>query len=168
MSSFIPDGFRIDSAESLVDIYTKLLDRRIDSVTELENWLVDASALESHVSEDLAWRYIRMTCDTKNKENESSYLKFVQEIQPVLAPLEDQLNKKIKKRIRNGNAVREPSFRAPHPYLIYPSDAERNGSSEPVARAVKFLRFLAATRYSYGVAIHTHTALSSSSFEIAV
>ncbi len=95
MSSFIPDGFRIDSAESLVDLYTNLLDRRIDSVTELENWLVDASALESHVSEDLAWRYIRMTCDTKNKENESSYLKFVQEIQPVLAPLEDQLNKKV-------------------------------------------------------------------------
>jgi hypothetical protein len=53
-------------------------------------------------------------------------------------------------------------------YLIYPRDAERNGSKEPVVRAVKFFRFLSATRYSNGVAIHTHTALSSSSLEIAV
>jgi hypothetical protein len=31
----------------------------------------------------MAWRYIRMTCDTLNKEHEESYLQFVQHIQPV-------------------------------------------------------------------------------------
>lgn len=43
----------------------------------------------------MAWRYIRMTCDTTNKDHEAAYLLFVQEIQPHLAPLEDQLNRKI-------------------------------------------------------------------------
>ena len=95
MASFIPENFRIDSAESVVSLFNQLIERPINSVTELENWLKDASELESHISEDMAWRYIRMTCDTKNKDHESKYLQFVQEIQPQLAPLEDQLNRKI-------------------------------------------------------------------------
>jgi oligoendopeptidase F len=95
MASFIPENFRIDSAESVVSLFNQLIERPINSVTELEHWLKDASELESHISEDMAWRYIRMTCDTKNKDHESKYLQFVQEIQPQLAPLEDQLNRKI-------------------------------------------------------------------------
>ena len=54
------------------------------------------------------------------------------------------------------------------PDFYYPSEAERSGNNEPVARATKPFRSLVATRYSYGVASQTHTALSSSSFEIAV
>ena len=95
MASFIPEGFRIDSAQSVVTLFNELLERPINHVGDFNNWLKDASDLESHISEDMAWRYIRMTCDTKNKDHESRYLQFVQEIQPQLAPLEDQLNRKI-------------------------------------------------------------------------
>lgn len=95
MSSFIPEGFRIDSAESVIALFDQLLNRSINHVEDFKHWLKDASDLESHISEDMAWRYIRMTCDTKNKDHESRYLQFVQEIQPQLAPLEDQLNRKI-------------------------------------------------------------------------
>ena len=108
MASFIPENFRIDSAESVVSLFNQLIERPINSVTELEHWLKDASELESHISEDMAWRYIRMTCDTKNKDHESKYLQFVQEIQPQLAPLEDQLNRKIADCIR---VSRVPYFR---------------------------------------------------------
>lgn len=47
------------------------------------------------MSEDLAWRYIRMTCDTTDKAKEEAYLFFVQEIEPHMAPYSDLLNKKL-------------------------------------------------------------------------
>jgi oligoendopeptidase F len=51
--------------------------------------------LDAFLEENLAWRYIRMTIDTRIKEFSDSYQFFVTEIQPKLAPLEDQLNKKM-------------------------------------------------------------------------
>ncbi len=93
--SFIPEDLRINKAQDLTLYYDRLLQREIASISEFRIFLQDVSELESFVSEDMAWRYIRMTCDTLNKEHEQSYLHFVQEIQPILAPLEDQLNRKI-------------------------------------------------------------------------
>ncbi len=92
---FLPVDLVINSKEDLLPYYQELIDRQLESPEDLGAFLKDVSDLESAVSEDMAWRYIRMTCDTQNKEHEKAYLNFVQEIQPHLAPLEDQLNNKI-------------------------------------------------------------------------
>src|SRR5690606_9004429 len=63
-------------------------------MSELKRWFEDRSELESVVSEDLAWRYIRMTCYTENQDYLKAYQDFVQNIQPEIAPVADQLNKK--------------------------------------------------------------------------
>ena len=47
------------------------------------------------MSEDLAWRYVKMTCDSNNKDLEQAYLFFVTEIEPQISPINDQLNKKL-------------------------------------------------------------------------
>lgn len=92
---FLPQDLTIQSKDDILPYFQKLLDSNPQSVSEFETFLDQVSELESAISEDMAWRYIRMTCDTLNKEFETAYLQFVQEIQPHLAPLEDQLNQKI-------------------------------------------------------------------------
>jgi oligoendopeptidase F len=83
------------TATNLKSVFNQLIEQPIQNKEEFTQWLKNISDLESSVSEDLAWRYIRMTCDTTNKDNEAAYLDFVQNIQPELAPLEDQLNRKV-------------------------------------------------------------------------
>ena len=83
------------TAAKLIEHFNRLIAFEANSKEEFLNWLKEISDLESSVSEDLAWRYIRMTCDTTNKEHEAAYLDFVQNIQPELAPLEDKLNRKV-------------------------------------------------------------------------
>ncbi len=95
MAAFIPSDFTIQQPADVEILFQKLLDRAIHSTSEFEDFLVDVSELESFLSEDMAWRYIHMTCDTQNEDFEKAYLQFVQEIQPKIAPFEDKLNQKI-------------------------------------------------------------------------
>ncbi|MES2780113.1 MAG: M3 family oligoendopeptidase [Bacteroidota bacterium] len=92
---FLPNKIKVTSWDVLSPFFDQLLSREINSKQDLENWLKDRSELEAFVSEDLAWRYVRMTCDTENKELEQAYLFFVTEIEPQIAPLSDKLNRKL-------------------------------------------------------------------------
>lgn len=92
---FLPDKLKVTSWEILEPYFTQLLERKINSKEELEKWLKDRSELEAFVSEDLAWRYVRMTCDTTDKALEDAYVFFVTEIEPKIAPLSDKLNRKL-------------------------------------------------------------------------
>src|SRR5687768_1784533 len=93
-NAFISPDYKITDWASLEPYFKQLLERTPNSAEEFKQWLKDRSDLESIVSEDLAWRYIRMTCDTMDKTKEEAYLYFVSEIQPQIAPIENELNKK--------------------------------------------------------------------------
>ncbi len=92
---FLEENYKISTWEALQPWYENLLHRDIESAEDLQSWLHDRSELESIISEDMAWRYIRMTCYTDNKEYSDAYQDFVENIQPKIAPLSDQLNKKV-------------------------------------------------------------------------
>lgn len=92
---FLPQKLKVTSWEVLEPYFIQLLERDIHSKAELEKWLRDRSELEAFCSEDLAWRYVKMTCDTTNKELEQAYLFFVTEIEPKISPLNDKLNRKL-------------------------------------------------------------------------
>ncbi|MCU0442399.1 MAG: M3 family oligoendopeptidase [Bacteroidia bacterium] len=92
---FLPQKIKVTSWDVIQPYFAALLERDIDSLESLQLWLKDRSELEAFLSEDLAWRYVKMTCDTTNKELEQSYLFFVNEIEPQIAPLNDQLNHKL-------------------------------------------------------------------------
>lgn len=91
---FLPETFTITGWEQLKPYFDKLLEREITSVDELRNWLSDRSELESVISEDFAWRYINMTRFTENETYSKAYQDFVENIQPKMAPVSDQLNRK--------------------------------------------------------------------------
>jgi len=91
---FLPEDFNVTSWKVLEPYFQDLLDRKIDSAAHLEKWFRDRSELEGVISEDMAWRYIRMTCYTENKTYLEAYQDFIQNIQPQIAPVSDHLNRK--------------------------------------------------------------------------
>ena len=92
---FLPEDFKITDWENLEPYFKELLDRPINSLKDLQSWLQDISELEAVIGEDAAWRQIRMTCDTENKELEKAFEFFVLEIQPKMQPYADKLNRKL-------------------------------------------------------------------------
>src|SRR5580704_15973187 len=89
---FLPEDFKVTIWEELKPHFEGLTAREINSAAELKKWLSDRSELESVISEDSGWRYIRMTCFTENEEYKKAYQDFIQNIQPQIAPVADQLN----------------------------------------------------------------------------
>ncbi len=92
---FLPEDFKITTWEELKPYFDELLNREISNTSELRSWLQDRSELESVLSEDAGWRYIRMTRFTDNEEYNKAYMDFVQNIQPHVAPYSDKLNRKV-------------------------------------------------------------------------
>lgn len=92
---FLPKDFVVSNWEGLEPFFRNLDKRTITSISELEQWLKDASELEAVISEDACWRQIKMTCDTENKELESAFTFFMMEIQPKIQPWSDKLNRKL-------------------------------------------------------------------------
>ncbi|TXK36754.1 M3 family oligoendopeptidase [Pontibacter qinzhouensis] len=92
---YLAENFKVDSWETIEPYLTELVKRPINSVEELERWMSDRSELESVLTEDLGWRYIRMTCDTQNEEVTQAFQYFVSEIEPKVAPFDHELNQKL-------------------------------------------------------------------------
>ncbi len=93
--TFVANDLNIDSWEAIESYYLDLLNRELNSQEAFTKWLADLSEMEAILEENVAWRYIRMTIDTKNEDLSKAYTFFVTEIHPKIAPLEDQLNRKL-------------------------------------------------------------------------
>jgi oligoendopeptidase F len=92
--TFIGEEIKLSSWEAIKPLYENLINRPINNAEMLRQWFYDRSQLESYLSENMAWRYIRMTCDTTSQENQENYQFFVEQIQPQLSAYDDELNKK--------------------------------------------------------------------------
>lgn len=93
--TYLPEDFAVTDWQTLEPFFEELVQRPLQSKEELEKWLQDMSELEAVIGEDAAWRQIRMTCDTENKELEKAFEYFVLEIQPKIQPYADKLNRKL-------------------------------------------------------------------------
>ncbi len=91
---FLGEDFELTTWESVKPFYENLISRNIASADDLRKLFADRSELESYLSENFAWRYIKMTCDTTDKNVKAHFDQFVTEIQPELASYDDLLNKK--------------------------------------------------------------------------
>ncbi|MBA4056829.1 MAG: M3 family oligoendopeptidase, partial [Marivirga sp.] len=91
---FLAEDFKVTSWDDLKPHFDSLVERKFSSVDDLKKWFHDRSELESVIAEDLAWRYIQMTCYTENEEFRKNYQFFIENIQPQMAQVSDTLNKK--------------------------------------------------------------------------
>ncbi|MEQ7799103.1 M3 family oligoendopeptidase [Pedobacter sp. ASV1-7] len=92
--NYIPQELQIEW-KNLEPLFNELLERPINDVIELEQWLKDKSELEAALEEDFAWRYIRMSCDTANEELVKNFQYFATEIEPKISPVANLLNQKF-------------------------------------------------------------------------
>ncbi len=93
--TFLPENFKLEAWETIHPFLEDLEKRTIADLSELRKWFNDRSELEAVLSEDMAWRYIKMTCDTTDVNLKESFNYFVAEIEPKIAPFSDRLNKKV-------------------------------------------------------------------------
>jgi|GEM_PF-5128362 len=91
---FLDETFELTTWENLKPWYEKLQNQPIPHVAALRQWFVNRSELESYLSENFAWRYIRMTCDTASSQYQTEFNDFVENIQPHLAYFGNLLDQK--------------------------------------------------------------------------
>ena len=92
---FVPEDLIIDSWDKIKSLFDNLLERKISSATELEQWMLDQSELSAVLEEDMAWRYIKMNIDTTDKELGERFSFWIKEIAPKTAPYSHKLNVKL-------------------------------------------------------------------------
>lgn len=85
---YLPEGIDLGDWDQIAPLFDYLEIRapQIQTVSELEHWIVDAGELSAALDEEGSRRHIAMTCHTDNAEAEKAYLHFVEDIEPKLKP----------------------------------------------------------------------------------
>ena len=75
--------------------YRELSERPVESVEQLEKWLMDYSELDGCFDEEGTRRYVDMTRQTDNAQREQAYLHFIENVKPKAQPWHDKLRRKF-------------------------------------------------------------------------
>ncbi len=84
---FLKTDVDLDSWSEVEPYFDQLLTQQPDSTAALEKWITDFDELVAAISENGAWKYIRMTCQTDDEERSEAYVRFLREIEPKIKPL---------------------------------------------------------------------------------
>jgi len=95
VSTFVPLALDASRWESVQPLYQALMDRPIASVSELETWIIDRGELDAALNETHANLYITMTCHTEDQQASSAYLRFVEQVIPLIKPIAFALDKRL-------------------------------------------------------------------------
>ena len=93
--SYLPTVAALGDRQAVASYFDELASRSVADVGELQQWLKDQSELDAALSEEGAWRYIRMTLDTRNEVAATAYQAFVNEVLPLAEEAGDKLNRKL-------------------------------------------------------------------------
>jgi oligoendopeptidase F len=92
---FLPKDFVVTTWDAIKPYLDDLVDREINSLADFQRFLEDDSEIEAVISDDAAWRYIKKSCNTADKEINERFNYFITEISPHLSLYSDKLSKKI-------------------------------------------------------------------------
>ena len=95
LRTFVSPKLKVEGWDDVAHHFEELLYRKIGSADELKKWLHDLSELEAVISEEGAWRYIRMTLDTRDEKAGKSYQEFVTDVLPKVEQWTDKLNRRL-------------------------------------------------------------------------
>lgn len=93
--AYVPASLVVNGWDDLKGHFAELLERPLDSAVALARWLKDLSELEAVLNEEGAWRYIRMTLDTRDEDHGKRYQDFVTEVLPRVEEWTDKLHRKL-------------------------------------------------------------------------
>lgn len=92
---YISSDFQPKDRDGLLKIYEELVSYPIESKSKFLEFLEFWSELACVVDEAGSLAYVRMTCDTKDKEADSEYGHLIQNIYPLCHEYEDKVKKKF-------------------------------------------------------------------------
>jgi len=92
--AFIPDQVSIQDWQDVEPYFNQLANENPVSKTELWEWIKKRSELNAWLEEDMAWRYIRMTCDTSDAKAVAAYTLFIEKIEPEVSLWQNTLDQK--------------------------------------------------------------------------
>ena len=92
---FVPSDLKLADPARVVPLFDQLEQRLggVQSVAELEDWILDTGELRAAIDEERARRYIAMTCHTDDPEAEKAYLELVEHLDPALKPRQFRLSR---------------------------------------------------------------------------
>lgn len=93
--NFIPTDFSITKKEDILPFLEDLKNREINSADDLKKWWTDKSETEAFLEEDMAWRYIKMTCNTEDEKLAEDFNFFVKDIEPLVSEYSDIFDGKL-------------------------------------------------------------------------
>ncbi|MFN8285381.1 MAG: M3 family oligoendopeptidase [Chitinophagales bacterium] len=93
--SFVGNDFNPNEWASLEPYFTELLQREVNSVDDLNRWLKDWSELDTAMTENSRWIYVKTTVDTNDEKAKADLANQYQNIFPRYSPIENQLKKKL-------------------------------------------------------------------------
>ncbi|MFN8007618.1 MAG: M3 family oligoendopeptidase [Terriglobia bacterium] len=80
--------------ENLLPFFERLEQRPLNTSEEVEAFLLDRSELLDVIQEEGTLRYIRMTCDTADKDLEKAYFEYLEKIAENIKPADQRLKTK--------------------------------------------------------------------------
>lgn len=92
---FLPNDFTITNWEDLQQYADELFHEEIKSEADFLAFLSKVNEFSSVLAEEYAWRYIHLTCDTRNPQYSSDFQYFVQNVLPDWEKHTDAINRKI-------------------------------------------------------------------------
>ncbi len=93
--AFVAEDFNPGEWSSIAPYYTNLLERELSSLEALQQWLKDWSELDTVITENSRWIYVRTTVDTSDEKAKADLTNEYQNIFPQLMPLDHQLQMKF-------------------------------------------------------------------------
>ncbi|MDR1762206.1 MAG: M3 family oligoendopeptidase [Bacteroidales bacterium] len=93
--TWIAPQFEATSWEVVEPCFAQLVQFPINSLSDLQQFLAMRSELEAVLEEDLAWRYIRMSCNTADQQAAQDFEFFVNSIQSQVYTYDNELDKKF-------------------------------------------------------------------------
>jgi oligoendopeptidase F len=107
---FLPETVDFSSWTRIQPFFLELESRALDTKTVAESWIADRSELMDVINEEGSLRYIRMTCDTENKDWEKAYFHFLEEISENVKAADDRLKRQFLKSPARAQLDRERLF----------------------------------------------------------
>lgn len=107
---FLPESVDFSAWTKIEPFFQQLESRSLETSEALESWIQDRSELMDVINEEGSLRYIRMTCDTENKELETAYFHFLEEISENVKAADDQLKRQFLKSPARRQLERERFF----------------------------------------------------------
>jgi oligoendopeptidase F len=92
---FLSPNLTVNKWEDILPWFENLLNRKLESISDVQNLLQNRSELEAVLEEDFAWLYIKMSCFTGNKDYAEAFNYFAQHIEPQIHTHSNELDKKI-------------------------------------------------------------------------